>query len=141
MDWTIKYLKKDGIVHAKITGVVTWGENKNMSEEIFSFGRKRDTRRYLLEHPRFEHKLSVLQIDDLPKLFKELGFGTEDKLAFLVNQSSKELKFLEDVSRLASLQVKHFTEFEKAQSWLKSEKAEERKTTAEKQTTDAEHPK
>lgn len=122
MDWTIDYLKKNGIVHAKMSGMITWDENKRMSEEVFSFARGKDAHRYLLEHLQFEHNLSLLQIDDLPKLLKEFGLAAEDKMAVLVNSSSphsKELKFLEDVSRLASLQVRHFTEFEQAINWLK----------------------
>ena len=61
--------------------------------------------------------LSLLQIDELPKLFKEFGLEAEDKLAVLVNQSlsqSRELKFFVNVSRLALLQVRHFTELEQA---------------------------
>jgi hypothetical protein len=124
MDWTIDYLKKDGIVHAKISGIITWDESKKMNEEVFSFARSNDAHRFLLEHPLFEHNLSLLQIDDLPKLLKEVGLAAEDKLAVLVSPSSphsRELKFLEDVSRLASLQVRFFTDFEKAVSWLKSD--------------------
>jgi hypothetical protein len=127
MDWTIDYLKKNGIVLAKISGIVTWDGNKKMSEEVFSFARSKNAHRFLLEHPKFEHELSLLQIDDLPKLLKEFGLGTEDKLAVLVNPSSphsKVLKFLEDVSRLALLRVRHFTDFARAIGWLKSDKAD-----------------
>jgi hypothetical protein len=130
MNWTIKYLKEDGIVHAKITGVVTWDENKKMNEEVFSLARSKGVHRYLLEHPQLEHNFSLLQIDDLPKLLKELGLGKEDKLAVLINPSSrysKVLKFFENVSRLASLQVQHFTDLEKALNWLKSSPPDKQK--------------
>ncbi len=124
MDWTIDYLKEGGIVHAKMSGLVTWDENKKMDEELFSFARSNGAHRFLLEHSKIEHNLSLLQIDDLPKLLKEFGLGAEDKLAVLVNPSSpysKELKFFEDVSRLALLQVRHFTDFEQAVNWLKAD--------------------
>jgi len=124
MDWKIDYLKEDGIVHTKMSGIVTWDENKKMGEEIFSFARSRDAHRFLLEHPQIEHRLSFLQIDDLPKLLKEVGLGAEDKLAVLACSSapcSKKLKFFENVSRLALLQVRHFTDFEQAVTWLKSD--------------------
>ncbi|MBN1392907.1 MAG: hypothetical protein JW947_08910 [Sedimentisphaerales bacterium] len=130
MDWTVKYLKEDGIMHAKITGVVTWGECRKTVEEIFSYGRKKDVHRYLLECPQFEHKLTLLQIDDMPKLLKELGFGAEDKMAIVVDSSSrhiKELKFLENVARLASIQVRHFTDYEKGAEWLRAEQPQEKK--------------
>ncbi|MFA5252171.1 MAG: hypothetical protein WC454_06270 [Phycisphaerae bacterium] len=124
MDWKIDYLDEHGIIHTKMSGVITWDENKKMSEEVFSFARSKDSHRYLLEHPQIEHKLSFLQIDDLPKLLKEVGLRAEDKLAVLAcscNPCSKELKFFENVSRLASLQVRHFTDFEQAVNWLKSD--------------------
>ena len=130
MNWTIDYLKEDGIVHAKMSGMVTWEESKKMNEEVFSFARSKGAHRCLLEHPQIEHNLSLLQIDDLPKLLKELGLGTEDKLAVLVNASSscgKACRFFENVSRLASLQVRHFTDFEKALNWLKSNQPDKQK--------------
>lgn len=123
MNWTIDYLKKDGIIHAQMSGIVTWDENKKMAEEVFSFGCSKGAHRYLLEHPQIELNLTVLQIDSLPNLLKELGLRTEDKLAVLIDPTSdydEELKFFEKVSRLASLQVRYFTDFEKAISWLKS---------------------
>lgn len=125
MDWTIDYLKEDGIVYAKMSGIVNWDEHKKMEEEVFSFARSKGAHRYLLEHPQIEHNLSISQINDLPNLFKELGLETEDKLAVLVNQSSayaylEELKFFEKVSHLSSLQCRYFTDFETAVNWLKS---------------------
>jgi hypothetical protein len=131
MDWTIDYLKEDGIVHAKISGKATWDENKKMNEEVLSFARSKGAHRFLLEYPQLEHDLSLLQIDDLPKLLKEFGLGPEDKLAVLVNPSSshsnKELKFFENVSRLASLKVRHFTDIENAVFWLKLGQPENQK--------------
>jgi hypothetical protein len=130
MDWTIDYLEEGGIVHVKMSGLVTWDENKKMDEEVFSFARSKGAHKYLLEHPQIEHNLSLLQIDDLPKLLKEFGLGTEDKLAVLVNPFSpysKDLKFFENVSRLASLQVRHFVDFENAVCWLKLGQPEKQK--------------
>src|SRR4030042_6909075 len=138
MDWTIKYLKEDGIVHAKITGVVTWSECRKMSEEIFSLGRKKDSHRYLLEYQQFEHNLTLLQIDDMPKLLKELGFGAEDKMAIVTEPSSrhiKELEFLRNVARLASLQVRHFTDYEKGAEWLRAEQPNEQKKEEDEGTS------
>jgi hypothetical protein len=130
MDWTVEYLKEEGIVHAKITGVVTWGECRKMIEEFFSYGRKQEVHRYLLECSQFEHNLTLLQIDDMPKLLKEIGFGAEDKMAIVVESSSrhiKELKFLENVARLAKLHLRHFTDYEKGGEWLRTEQPHEQK--------------
>jgi hypothetical protein len=138
MDWTVEYLKEDGIVHAKVDGAVTWGECSKMIEEIFSYGRKKDVQRYLLECPLFEHNLTLLQIDDMPKLLKELGLGEEDRVAIVVNPSSrhiKELKFLENVARLARLQVRHFTDYEKGVEWLRAEQLHGKKKEKDEGTS------
>ena len=68
--------------------------------------------------------LSILEIDGMPKLFKEMGLCPSDKMAILYKPDlsfGSEFVFFQNVSLLASLQVKIFTDKEQALYWLKSE--------------------
>ena len=124
MEWSVYYLEEDGLVFAKISGLINWDKNKELSEEILSTGRKYGSSRFLIDHRDGTLSLSILEIDDIPKMFKEIGLCPSDKMAILYNADSShssEFVFFQNVSQLASLQVKIFTDKEQALYWLKSE--------------------
>jgi hypothetical protein len=123
MEWTIDYLEKDGIVYMKTSGPADWEGNKKMSEEALAFGRRNGSHRFLADHRQLEHGLSILQIDDIPKMLKQIGVTSEDKVAVVFDPASpisNAFKFFRDASFLASLQLQIFTEKDEAIAWLKS---------------------
>jgi hypothetical protein len=78
---------------------------------------------FLLDHRGLELGLSTLEIDDLPGILREIGMTAEDRVAILYNPSaphSSDYKFLENVSRLASLQLEIFPDKEEALAWLRN---------------------
>ena len=124
MDWSVYYLEQDGLVFAKTSGLINWEKNKRLSEEVLSTGLKYGSSRFLIDHRDGTLNLSILEIDDIPKMFKEIGLCPSDKMAILYNADSShssEFVFFQNVSQLASLQVKIFTDKEQALYWLKSE--------------------
>jgi len=124
MDWSVYYLEQDGLVFAKTTGLISWDKNKRLSEEVLTIGRKNGLSRFLIDHRDAMLNLSILEIDNIPKMFKENGLCPSDKMAILYNADSShssEFVFFQNVSLLSSLQVKVFTDKEQALDWLKSE--------------------
>jgi hypothetical protein len=124
MDWSVYYLEQDGLVFAKTTSIINWDKNKKLSEEALSTGRKYGSSRFLIDHRDGTLNLSILEIDDIPKMFKEIGLCPSDKMAILYkpdSSHSSEFIFFQNVSLLSSLQVKVFTDKEQALYWLKSE--------------------
>ena len=124
MDWSVYYLEQDGLVFAKTSGLINWEKNKRLSEEAISTGRKYGSSSFLIDHRDGMLNLSILEIDGMPKLFKEMGLCPSDKMAILYNADSSHSSgfvFFQNVSQLASLQVKIFTDKEQALNWLKSE--------------------
>ena len=124
MEWSVYYLEEDGLVFAKISGLINWDKNKELSEEILSTGRKYGSSRFLIDHRDGTLSLSILEIDDIPKMFKEVGLCPSDRMAILYKPDSfhsSEFVFFQNVSQLASLQIKIFTDKEQALDWLKSE--------------------
>jgi hypothetical protein len=124
MEWTIDYLEKDGIVYIKTSGPADWDVNKKMSEEALALGRGKGTHRFLVDHRNLKHGLSTLQVDDMPRMLKQIGVTPEDKIAIVFDPASPmsdSFDFFRNASFLESLQVKIFTNPDEAVAWLKSE--------------------
>ena len=127
MKWKIDYIKKDAIVSVKISGQATWEGNRKMTEELIAEGRKNNTRNFLVDNRNLEHGLSVLQVDDLPRMLKEVGISPEYKIAVVYNPSkpymSESMSFFRNSSVLESLHINLFTNSQDAIAWLKQPSA------------------
>ena len=91
MEWKIDYLEEDGIVAAKVTGVMAWEQHKKFAEELYPFAHKHGSHRILIDFLEMTPKFTILQVDDLPGLLKGLGVGHRDRIAALHNPSEKAL--------------------------------------------------
>lgn len=93
---------------------------------MLELGRKHGSHRFLVDHRLLEHGLSILQVDDVPKMLKDVGVTAEDKVAIVFDTESpigNTFKFFRDAAFLQSLQIKLFTGIDEAIEWLKSEPA------------------
>jgi hypothetical protein len=123
MEWKIDYLEKNGIVRMKTFGPADWDQHRRMSEEALALGRKNGSHRFLADHRKLEHGLSILQVDDIPRMLKEIGVTSEDKVAIVFDPASplsNTFKFFRDAAFLASLQSRIFPDNDIAMAWLKA---------------------
>lgn len=123
MRWEIDYLKENDIVTVKTSGIITWEDNKQMSREVLADSIRHSTKRVLVDHRAIQSNLSILQIDNLPAMFKEIGIGPECRVAILFDPASPRsgnFTFFQNVSIIASLQFRVFSEHTEAIEWLKS---------------------
>ena len=124
MKWTIKHLEKDGIVTVKTFGQVSWDENKQLSEQALSMGREKSVRKFFVDHRQMEHGLTILQVDELPEMFKEIGVTSEDMVAILFDANSPmsdTFEFFMNAASIESLHFRVFTDQDEAVAWLKSD--------------------
>ncbi len=124
MQWEIENKKQDGILEVTTSGPITWDDNRLMVQETLAAAKNHQTNKVLVDHRKLESRLTVLQIDDIPKLLKATGVGPEYKVAILFNPAapqSGDFKFFEDVSIISSLQFRIFSEHAEAIKWLKAE--------------------
>ena len=129
MEWTINRLEKDNIICMKTLGPADWDQNKKMCEEAFSLAQKHGSHRFIVDHRKLEHGLSILQIDDIPEMLKQIGVTPQDKVAMLFDPASPisdAVKFFRDAAFLASLQLRIFSDKDKAIAWLKAENEEKK---------------
>ncbi len=123
MKWTIKHLEKDNIVCMKTAGPANWDQNKKMCEDAFSLAQKYGSHRFIVDHRKLVHGLTILQIDDMPGMLKQIGVTSRDKVAMVfdpVSPISDAVKFFRDVAFLVSLQLLLFSDKKEAMTWLKS---------------------
>jgi hypothetical protein len=124
MKWEIEHNKEDGILGVRTSGLITWDDTKLMTEEAFAAAIKHKTKKVLVDHRLLQTNLTVLQIDDLPKLFREIGIGPEYRVAILFDPASPRsgnFTFFENVSIISSLQFRVFSQLAEAIGWLKAE--------------------
>jgi hypothetical protein len=123
MEWTIKRLEKDNIICITTSGPANWDQNKKMCEEAFSLAQKHGSHRFIVDHRKLEHGLTILQIDDIPGMLKQIGVTSQDKVAMVFDPASPisdAVKFFRDTAFLASLQLRIFSDKNKAITWLKA---------------------
>ena len=98
-------------------------EHRKFAEEIYPLARKKGSNRILIDFREMVPDFTVLQIDDLPKMLKELGVGPDLRIAAIHNPSSPkagEFTFFRNVATIMSLQVEQFSDRKEAIAWLKS---------------------
>ena len=121
MEWTIDYLKENGIVFVKTSGPVTWEETKQLCKEAYSIASSNGSHRFLADHRNMDIKLSVLEFDKIPDMIKEIGATPLDKVAILYHASSPKivlLNFLRNLLYINAIQMRIFSKPEKAIAWL-----------------------
>jgi hypothetical protein len=129
MEWTIKHLEKDNIICMKAFGPADWDQNRKMSEEAFSLAQKHGSHRFIVDQQKLEHGLTILQIDDIPAMLKQIGITSRDKVAMVFDPASPisdAVKFFKDAAFIASLQLQIFSDKDKAIEWLKAENEEKK---------------
>jgi hypothetical protein len=122
MKWKIDYVEDQVIIKAKTSGLMSFDDNKKLCEEMLAEGRRRGVKTFLADQRETSFGLSVMEIDDLPEMFRNIGFDIKDKIALVINSdsSSKPLyTFLQNVFTLSSLKVYVFTDSLEAIEWLR----------------------
>ena len=123
MEWAFDYLEKEGIVAAKVIGLMDWDSHKKFAQEMFSFAVKHKSHKILIDFLEMTPKTTILEIDDMPKVLSDLGVGPGWKIAALHDPKSpkaSEFDFFRNVAALLSIRVRHFADKNEAIAWLKS---------------------
>jgi len=122
MPWEIKLLKDEGIISSECYGTLDYKQILQMFSESIDTGNKYMISKYLTDHRKSKHDLSPVDIYNLPMKLKNKGLKYDDKVALLVSPESikkEKLNFIETVSHIVGLNLKIFTDKEKAFDWIK----------------------
>ena len=124
MEWTMEYLENDSIVYVKLLSPANIERTKQMCLEMDQMAREHNTHKYLIDHRGIGVIMSVMDIDKVPGMLKEIEADFEGKIVLLLDSHEPKrnlFKFLKNVLRLVSMRVELFyDDKEKAIDWLKA---------------------
>ena len=123
MKWKIDYIKNHGIVQAITRGTSSREERIMLSKAVLEAGREMNVKEFLLDQRDSAFGLTPVQIKRLPVILSQTGFGTEDRMAILVNPESLRsvmFRFLREILALNSMRIQVFNDNAKAIAWLKT---------------------
>ena len=123
MEWTMDYIEDGDIVHVKMLNPVNLEGTRQLCIEANSLARQHQSHRYLIDHRGIDIVLTILDIDKIPDVFREVEADFNGKTAILLdpNEPKRNLfDFLKNVLRLTSMHFELFSDKVKAIVWLKS---------------------
>ena len=123
MDWTMDYIEDGDIVYVKILNPISLEGTRQICIEANSLARQHQSHRYLIDHRGIDIILTILDIDKIPGIFKEVEADFDGKTAVLLdpNEPKRNLfSFLKNVLRLTSMHFELFSDKVKAIAWLKT---------------------
>ena len=87
-------------------------------------GHEHKTNRFLVDHQELQLGFSVLEVDKLPGMLRDIGVDSADKIAVLFSPCLRKddlFAFLQNVAYLNSLRLNVFTDRDEAIDWLTRE--------------------
>ena len=124
MEWKMDYLEKDSIVYVKLLSPANIERTKQMCLEMDQMAREHNTHKYLIDHRGIGVIMSVMDIDKVPGMLKEIEADFKGKIVVLLDSHEPKrnlFKFLRNVLRLVSMHVELFyDDKEKAIDWLRA---------------------
>lgn len=121
--WTMNYLEEDGIVIAELLNPLSLEDTKQFCIELDMLARKHNAHKYFVDHRGVDVTMSVLDIDKIPDMLREIGADFGGRIAILLDASAPKgnlFGFLKNLLHLASMRFELFFDKDEAIAWLKS---------------------
>jgi hypothetical protein len=122
MAWKIEYWQKEHILSAKTSGPINLDTLKQFASEIIAALSKNNASKVLTDYRDANLEVSILDIYELPKILKRLGYSPGIQIAVVYSEASKKKEsflFYETVLRNAGFVHRVFTDLLESLAWLK----------------------
>ena len=122
MGWTIDYLEEDDVILVKLLSPLTLEGLKPLLQNMTSLAVQHDSHKYLVDHRGVEAAMSVLDLEKVPGIVKDVGVDPKGKVVVLVEPSSPQstlFTFVKNVLNLALVEIKIFHDKDEALTWLR----------------------
>lgn len=118
MRYEIQYDADRNCLLIHIQGTMEASELPGLASDLVALTERHKCERLLNDIREVELRLSTLDIYDIPELAIESGLSPRVRRALLVTSDQKESAFFETVSMNRGQNVRVFTDFDEAMSWL-----------------------
>ena len=121
MDWEISFDEKENILFVKTRGILDVKSNTAMTKECLEVIKEKNCRRWLIDNQKITFQaFGTFDIHSLPKLYEELGFPRNLRLAEVtLKEYERDFSFYETVCYNRGYMVSVFYDVESALQWLK----------------------
>jgi hypothetical protein len=119
----MNYLEEDGIVFAEILNPLSLEGTKQFCIELNETAHKHDAHKYLVDHRGVDVVMTVLEIDKIPGMLREIEADFGGRTAILLDSSAPKgnlFHFLKNLLHLASVRFELFFDRDEAIAWLKA---------------------
>jgi hypothetical protein len=123
MAWKIEYWKKEHIISAKISGPINLDTLKRFASEIIVALSIHNVTKVLTDYRDVTLDVSILDIYELPKILKKLGYSPRIQIAVVYSEASEQKEsflFYENALRYDGFFHRVFTDLLESLAWLKS---------------------
>ena len=122
MGWTVDYLEDDDVVLVRLLSPLKIEDLKMLLQNMTTLAVEHHSHKYLVDHRGIAAGMSVLDLEKVPEIVKDIGVDPEAKVVILVDPSAPHgnlFTFVKNVLNLASIQIKLFYNKDEALTWLK----------------------
>ena len=117
--FNVHYDKRYNCVIVYFAGDMDLQTLKEYAKEITKIASEHNCKRFFNDLRGAEFDLYIIKIQDIPKIFNELGIDDRTlKRAIVASKDSKEYRFFETVARNSGDMVKVFENPRDAMNWL-----------------------
>lgn len=121
MVWRIQYLSDQNVVLVKTQGDIPYEELPKQFSDAVRLAQKNNTNCYLFDDTELHINVSTLDIYDIPKMILATEISRSSRIAIAISPEENRIEdyqFLETVCVNQGLNVKFFSEIDKAYNWL-----------------------
>lgn len=121
MVWRIQYLSDRNVVLVKTQGDIPYEELLKQFSDAVRLAQKNNTNCYLFDDTELHINVSTLDIYDIPKMILATEISRSSRIAVAISPEENRIEdyqFLETVCVNQGLNVKIFSEMDKAYNWL-----------------------
>ncbi len=118
MKYKIEYNSDKKYVTANIEGDIELEPLKQFISDTADFLKRHDCHRVLHDFRSASVNMTIIEIDEVPKLVTHFGINDSFKRALVISDDFKKYNFFESTSRSKRQNVKIFTSYSEAKQWL-----------------------
>jgi hypothetical protein len=118
-EWKIEYLTDEDILYVKSKGTIDTISANHMVKAIADAAIEHKCLTHLVDHRDTTFAFKLVDYYDRPTINEKLGVSRRFKTAMVFKQLTDDTRFMEAVFINRGYLLRHFTDIEKAKSWLK----------------------
>lgn len=125
MPYTLAYDPEADLIVGSIQGAFNTALVQDYFRAVLTLAREKNCTRVLTDMRNSKPRMTVLEIDDLPRFAADLGLTPMVRRALVVADDFEDYAFYRSSSVIRKQNVRIFTDMDAAKAWLFGEEADD----------------